>query len=52
MAKKKKATEVKKPKSVKQVDYVSRNSEVQKRIDERNKYIESLLENKIEDNEK
>ncbi len=52
MAKKKKVTLVKKPKSVQQVDYVSRNSEIQKRIDERNKYIESLLEDKIEDNEK
>ena len=48
----KKVTLVKKPKSVQQVDYVSRNSEIQKRIDERNKYIESLLEDKIEDNEK
>ena len=49
---KKKTTVVKKPKSVQQVDYVSRNSEIQKRIDDRAKYIESLLEDKIEDNEK
>jgi len=49
---KKKIKVVKKPKSVQQVDYVSRNSEIQKRIEERNKYIESLLEDKIEDNEK
>ena len=52
MAKKKIKTVIKKPKSVQQVDYVSRNSEIQKRIEERNKYIESLLEDKIEDNEK
>jgi len=49
---KKKTTIVKKPKSVQQVDYVSRNSEIQKRIEDRAKYIESLLEDKIEDNEK
>ena len=49
---KKKIKVVKKPKSVQQVDYISRNSEIQKRIEERNKYIESLLEDKIEDNEK
>jgi hypothetical protein len=49
---KKKTTVVKKPKSVQQVDYVSRNSEIQKRIDDRAKYIESLLEDKTEDNEK
>ena len=49
---KKKTTVVKKPKSVQQVDYVSRNSEIQKRIEDRAKYIESLLEHKIEDNEK
>jgi hypothetical protein len=49
---KKKTTVVKKPKSVQQVDYVSRNSEIQKRIEDRAKYIESLLQDKIEDNEK
>ena len=49
---KKKTRIVKKPKSVQQVDYVSRNSEIQKRIEDRAKYIESLLEDKIEDNEK
>jgi hypothetical protein len=49
---KKKVKVIKKPKSVQQVDYVSRNSEIQKRIDDRAKYIESLLEDKTEDNEK
>ena len=49
---KKKVTVIKKPKSVQQVDYVSRNSEIQKRIEDRAKYIESPLEEKIEDNEK
>ena len=49
---KKKVTVIKKPKSVQQVDYVSRNSEIQKIIDDRAKYIESLLEDKTEDNEK
>ena len=49
---KKKVTVIKKPKSVQQGDYVSRNSEIQKRIDDSAKYIESLLEDKTEDNEK
>ena len=49
---KKKIKVVKKPKSVQQIDYVSRNSEIQNRIEERNKYIESLLKDKKKDNEK
>jgi hypothetical protein len=52
MAKKKKSVKViNKADSIQQVGYVSRDSEIQKRIDERNKYIKSLLEDKIEDNE-
>ena len=48
---KKKTKVINKADSIQQVAYVSRDSEIQKRIDERNKYIESLLEDKKEDNE-
>ena len=52
MAKKKKSVNViNKADSIQQVGYVSRDSEIQKRIEERSKYIQGLLEDKTEDNE-